>query len=557
MSPSYEKKFYCPGCARAALYSHRLEQASLLLDRERFRRQVDGTISSNTKGAKASNGSSILEFESAHSKSHDVRSLGDLQEAREKVNSIIQKSQSLAASIEAYKQELATRKESVQRRRTAKASATVELQLARTDFLDPLRKQIRKTRHRYDRLSAEIIVGRAYLCENASLLAGLSKDKENLKSTFSVLLAGLPIPDLRELNNIPPAQITASFTQISRLLHLTCIYLSIRLPAEIVIPRHDRPLPAILPPSSSYLESTRLSTRSNLGGILNPALPRNDATMMELPPSLSNTKPRPRPLSVDRRLPQLAKEDPQQYSLFIEGAALLAWNIAWLCRTQGVKVAETAWEDIGCMGRNLWLLFIDATAKEQGPKTVAQGTKSKQDEGTKRLPESIGDESSTADPPWFGHRSHGTAYSFLPLASSTPPSGVDVAASISTSNPKTGWIFAHPLRLGDLLRQHLLADMQGAEWEVLDDEEVMDGIAQAQANGDQVEGNDDKRGVLDVDGLGRVMTGRRDPRSTKDQPPAGNDNISIRLTPVGSGGEAPSKEKKVNGWTKVKSRGID
>lgn len=252
--------------------------------------------------------------------------------------------------------------------------------------------------------------------------------------------------DTNTVTGATPAQISTSFSNIAHLLVLISHYLSLRLPAEITLPHRNYPTPTIYTPTKSYLsrESPSGTAQSSSG----PATPRTPDSRSHLP--------RPRPLFIDRSLPKLAREDPGAYALFLEGATLLAWNVSWLCRTQGLNLNSDSWEEICDMGKNIWQLLIappiqastlmrayagrDIPSKSRtpkdSPKTTIQRTKTFS---------------------MLGHYSHGTAHSFL-------------SASEGTEFMRT-WKLPTPTKVVDKLKSTLLGEMASAEWELLEEKE--------------------------------------------------------------------------------------
>lgn len=166
--------------------------------------------------------------------------------------------------------------------------------------------------------------------------------------------------------------------------------------------------------------------------------------------------PHPRPLFIQKDLQKLGKEDPNSFSLFIEGVTLLAWNVAWLCKSQGMG-GFTSWTDVCPIGRNLYLLF-DPESKRARRERLSSGSNNNE-----ALRES-GTSTDRNSPSLFGQLSHGTAHSFLGAA--------EAAESLST------WRLQNPQRIWDRVRSHLITEMQKAEWEVVqqwDDEADLTG----------------------------------------------------------------------------------
>ena len=170
--------------------------------------------------------------------------------------------------------------------------------------------------------------------------------------------------------------------------------------------------------------------------------------------------PRPRPLFLDKPLSILAKEDNAAYSLFVEGVAHLAYDVAWACLSQGVSIGEKkSYEDVCCIGRNLYNLLIgnqrvhhQAAGGNLGPDEIAEVNAGGD----------IGDAAATN---WMGRFSHGTAHTFL--------------GGSEGSELVRGFRLPAPIKIADKLKKKLLtSDASVPEWELLEDEAwaVEDGL---------------------------------------------------------------------------------
>lgn len=323
-----------------------------------------------------------------------------------------------------------------------------------------------------------------------------------------------------------PEHVTASLTHIARLVVLVSHYLGIRLPAEITLPHRDYPLPTIVTPQSSY-QSREVPFPGST-----PTQSSNNSP--EASRSFDHHRPlqRPRPLYLDeRRLPQLLREDSTAYNLFVEGVSLLAWDIAWLCRSQGMHAEFNEWEEICSIGMNLYRLLVNP---QQPPSLHRElSTRSASGKATPTVASPAKRTSSTATPPAanraiaFGQFSHGTAHSFLGAA--------------GNSDFLRGWVFSTYARVTDNLKSTLLTAMQNAEWEVLEEREwddMEDGIA-----GEPIVVGTERRGadMSAADG-GRSALG-------------GGATSARTLGSRGSlDGADQAKGRGVNGWTKLKSR---
>lgn len=223
---------------------------------------------------------------------------------------------------------------------------------------------------------------------------------------------------------------------------------------------------------------------------------------------------RPRPLSLDKPLPQLAKEDGIAYSLFIEGVTLLAWDVAWLCRTQGINVGAQSWDEICSIGKNLWQLLVSTPTNLLPPMTGHrpssnnlistnsninntntnnnnrynpgqqgnEGVRTISIEGANTARREVPQQpsSSSSRTQILGHYSHGTAHSFLGGAEGT--------------EFMRGWKLQGPMKMVDHLKSVLLGEMTGAEWEVVDEKEwIVD---------DEDRGTDHRRTMHEENGEG-------------------------------------------------------
>jgi hypothetical protein len=148
----------------------------------------------------------------------------------------------------------------------------------------------------------------------------------------------------------------------------------------------------------------------------------------------------------------MAQEDAAGYALFLEGVSLLAYDIAWLCKSQGIPVGEnTSFEDICNIGKNFFNLLIGSQSRpatasrvSSAQSTPSKGTREGESEAEdKKLPASI-----------MGRYSHGTSHSFLGNAD-----GNDFVRS---------WKLRNPMKLTDELKSKLMSEVANAEWEVLD-----------------------------------------------------------------------------------------
>lgn len=231
---------------------------------------------------------------------------------------------------------------------------------------------------------------------------------------------------------------------------LTTHYLAIRLPAEITLPHRDYPLPTIFSLSSSYMHSN-----IPFPGIT-PAQPSSNSPSTSRHGDIPKNLPRPRPLFLHKPLPLLANEDPAGYAMFLEGVTLLAYDIAWLCKSQGIPVSlegTSGFDEFFSIGRNFYNLLLTNPSRSAPPIRTpsSQTTPTK---GGIQEPESEIEDSKKVPGTIMGRYSHGTAHSYLGNAE-----GNEFIRS---------WKLPSPIKLADRLKGKLLSEVANAEWEFLD-----------------------------------------------------------------------------------------
>lgn len=515
---------HCATCARNAIYPLRYEQAVMLIDREALNKHVKAVIEGDDTAGQhislgGSTGGALIDRHESTKAIELQRIKAETAESEERITLITEQCDLLRKQLEESRKDITARKAALAQRRSDLASATHGVDARRSNELDKVKQGIKKIEYKWDRKHQETVEARMYLCRAAAKLAGLKQTRRKTRDggTKDVYNIGpgqkIRIYDLRDLNNAPFEQLSASLTTIAQLLVRISHYLAVRLPAEITLPHKDYPLPTIFSPSSSY--------QSRDAPFPGSTPTQSSGNSPDASRTLENQRPLPRPrtLYLDRSLIDLATQDPPAYSLFLEGVAFLAYNVAWLCRTQGMPDEFNYWEDVCPIGKNLWRLLIQqesrASTKWDSPLTkdaAAAGKSTPTKESTQALP--------TARPAVvFGEFSHGTAHSFLGAAGET--------AYLRT------WKLT-PTKIIDNLKALLLADQQGQEWEMLDQKEwhgMEDGMAEEPVLVGQkrveTEITDDGRNILSA--------------TTTAAPTIGSE-------------DAQAKARGVNGWTKLKSR---
>ncbi|KAK3054455.1 hypothetical protein LTR09_004724 [Extremus antarcticus] len=511
----------CTSCVAATLYTPRVEQAAALLGREKAHTHVEAVLRPGNDGIIAALPEDA-DYDAIENgvKSHSFERANIEKQATDtRIKNITAKAEQLRQQIEQYNAFTVKRNEDNAQRKTETAAERAKIQKQHVRAVEPLEAAIRKAGHRLNKVHGRTAEAREYICKAESTLSGLRKVKDRDGRSL-YWLDGLPIPDLRDINGgngrmgvgtfntsdgskqlaEPYEVISASLDNISRLVGLTCHYLSVRLPAEIILPHNDFPHAAILPIDSSYrVDDVRYPTSSS------SQLLKSDASR-----PLQKDFSRPRLLQLDRPFPQLQKDDPKAAALFREGLVLLAYDIAWLCRSQGVDT-ETTFDDICEIGRNLYKLLPSDTVVTR-PSLLRNLTSA-----TNKTTTSAADTPDSQ--PRFGSHSHSSSRRSL-----AGHQGVALFGSGSSWD-----VSVH--KLTDQLKSYLRREAQRAEWDIIDTQEWDEEL--------EVE-----RPVL-VGGTRRSLDAKGPAMSVMTVKPS-DDEALPRVTEAAKGN---------SGWMKVRGRG--
>ena len=224
-----------------------------------------------------------------------------------------------------------------------------------------------------------------------------------------------------------------------------------------------------------------------------------------------------------------------------------------MCKTQGLPVGSSSWEDVCSMGKNLYQLFIvppvALSVRPSLSKGFSRDSSSKGATIAKSPGEpTLGVHEITAMSPTLGHLSHSTTHSYLPAAFGT--------------EYMRGWKLSNPIRVIEKVKAALASERMGAEWELLDEGEWEEEAPTAAAP--SLSGKDELKDTKDVR-VGR-LTGEHpalvkgtplDPEVFEDTRGAmtattfaDDDLLSTINENINS-----EKGRGTNGWTKLKSRG--
>jgi hypothetical protein len=381
------------------------------------------------------------------------RTLAEREAIDHRINSIVEKAAQLRKQVDEYKIYAADQKESLQRRRKELALGKVELEKSKPRNLLPVQTTIKKTSQRLEKVRGRVVDARSLLCREAALAMDFRRRKGSNGRTEYVL-GSIVVPDLRELNTRTQPQakaplvggrtvaephdlVSEAFDNVARLVNICAYYLSVRLPGEILLPHEKFPRAAMMPEKASYRHTDLEFPGFSSSQFLSPAASR----------VIDRDTPRPRPLWLDRPLGSLAREDPKSYGLYIEGVTMLAYNVAWLCRTQGVDNINS-FDDVCAVGRNLYQLLMNHQRR-----SVPRPILDRRESGapSKATPTN---ETQSRSEACLGTFSHNSAQHNL--------------AGLEGLNFMKDWRIGSSGRLADKLRSYLLNEITGAEWDVLD-----------------------------------------------------------------------------------------
>ena len=514
--PSSRLTFLCITCARNALYEPRLEAAQALLENERLGQRIENIVHHKRAGQKSTQ---------ADKQDAILSKLWSRETASVKKSDLEEKTDNVMAHVTLLREEIKNGRDEISQRKAVLAKRQAEMQAIkaslpdrRTAITSKLAESARKGSHSWTGIHNKTIDTRAFLCREASLLYRLKQKKKARGGVIvdQYTIGELLLPDLKEINGMRVNELSATLASATQLLVLVAFYLSVRLPAEVTLPHRDYPSATILTPLNSY--SARdvpfPGTTPTPSSTNSPTTSRHDDV---------RPLPRPRPLFLEAKdlnetVAQFAKRDPKTFSFFIEGVSLLAWDIAWLSRTQGHYTGTESWEEICNIGKNLWQLLL---AQPQSPALTR--VRSSRDVQNRKA----GKENSTLarvkSLPRLGSVSHSSAYSFL--------------GSSDAQEFLRGWKLSKYTLIVDPLRKALTAEMNNAEWELLEKQEWDDG-------GERFDGDAAvhvKQRNMDshhFDDSRSIMTGRT---SVEDALDADD--------PVG-----PGRVRGTSGWTKLRGR---
>lgn len=447
----------CAACARNAIYLPRLEHAQLLLDKDSLNRKLEERINNSLP------------------EGSDVAADGDLKIGRENWKAHMEgiytneTQKRIAAAKDGQghmRDEIAELRHQIEalKNRIAEKKQTLEgiervMPIRRDSYIGNVSGTNTKALSSLSRIQQKSAEDRAKLCREAASLMRLRQRRRQrdvlARDQFSI--AGLTLPDLREISNLRCADLSSVLGSVAHLTLRVAFYLGMRLPAEIVEPFADYPLHTILTPAASYkgIKPDAQSTQASMAVSTSSSASRDD----------TNTSLRPRPLSIgagvrEERVFTFQKRDEQSFRYFVEGVSLLAWDVAWLCRSQGFTNGTESWEEICNMGRNLHQMLV---ANPQTP-----GISRIQSE--RALQKRVSPSRKSSTPLSEGVRAiNGKLGQNSDLVAASHDKKTAMRDILSL------WEYASWHKIAIPLRKMLLAEIASTEWELLQDEEWDDG----------------------------------------------------------------------------------
>ncbi|KAK3116401.1 hypothetical protein LTR53_003265 [Teratosphaeriaceae sp. CCFEE 6253] len=423
----------CASCARAALYEPRIQQVSALLEREKQHMHAEALVRPGNDGVIAA---------LPHDADYDAIGIGIRKHAFDKareerqvvetrIDGITEKANELRQQISDYRTWAAKQKDAHRQRRVEIASELKKLECQKPRVLDPVQLATRKASQRLEKVHNRTVDARAFLCREAALLAGLQR-RRGAKGKAEYWLGGAPIPDMRELHGRTVAGRRGDASDAAATVHSHEL-ISAGL-ENIFLPQSGSSHAVILPEASSYKSKSQhhsmiLGSQSANSALLDKQIDRK----------------RPRSLNLSCPLPQLQKENPKAFEMFIEGAAHLAYDVAWLCKSQGTD-AITSFEDVCAIGKNLYTLFL---AQDHARPPLSQNISSAAPKSDRSRPSTV------APAIRLGAYSHASASCSL-----------HSAAAIEHFR---SWRVPQIRQLADGLKAYLVNEISGAEWDFMTD----------------------------------------------------------------------------------------
>lgn len=454
-SPQESLDFFCAVCARTSSYLPRLQYAQVLLEKVDLATKVehstldDSSTKSSNEPEQIATSRKVWQGELKH------LHIAETKQALERTKASKDQTR---ADCEELRDQIAELKAKIAVKRKNLEIIDKNTAPNREAYVSNLSTATGNVGSSLMRLQQKSTSNRATLCREAAFLMRLRQRRRqkdaNGREQYSI--AGLTLPDLREISNVRCVDLTAVLGSVVHLVLLVAFYLGVRLPAEINMPAPDHALPTIHAPSASYTgRKTDVSIPHASSTSTSPS-----ASKHEIGASL-----KPRPLFIgsddrEERVFNFQKRESHAFNLFVEGIALLAWNVAWLCRTQGYTMGTNSWDEICNVGKNLHQLLIAHPQAPNLTRILSERTVQKRPSQSRKPSNAVED----ARKELTGKLAQ---YSDISAATS-------VTRSLQVEAMRV-WEFSNWQAVALPLRRTLLTEIASADWELLKDQEWDDG----------------------------------------------------------------------------------
>ena len=199
--PSVRLPFNCALCAQSYAYQPRVDLALSLLERESIEEEVGRKVNNKPLSQKSTTAKRSPEPSPVWTID---RAAADQMVLDEKTAKVLGHVKGLREEIQHVKLEIAKRKASLARRRKETISARQELSRSQSTELEPIKKDIKRTLHRWENVHQQTMEQRLLHCTQAARLYSLQQHKRRKGTGGKDMYAigFMPIPDLRELNSM-------------------------------------------------------------------------------------------------------------------------------------------------------------------------------------------------------------------------------------------------------------------------------------------------------------------------------------------------------------------
>ncbi|KAF8475562.1 UV radiation resistance protein and autophagy-related subunit 14-domain-containing protein [Kalaharituber pfeilii] len=301
----------CSPCARHTLWPLRYDTILRTSEKVAAEEKINAYLTAKPPEAARPGVKDLSALDGKEVKSLRVQT----EESKLIISKIMEENDKVRTEIDEAKERIAALKELNKSRKLTFHEYNKGLRDRRVVALENIQKETKRTRQRWNIVQTKIADARSYLCYEAASLYGL-KQRRRRGGIIEYFIGGNSIPSFQDLAVHPPILTTTTFGHLCNLLMLISDYCGIKLPYEIVLPGKHSQYPSIKTPNN----------------------------------------PLSRLVHLDSPLTDLFRENSNDYTLFLEGASMLAYNIAWLCLTQGMEIANV--EEAMHPGKNLYTLLI-------------------------------------------------------------------------------------------------------------------------------------------------------------------------------------------------------